>query len=387
MKIYKAYKFRLYPSNEQKHYLNTNFGCTRFVYNHYLNKKEDYYKKYKKNLSLKEMKHDLSINLKVKHPWLRECDSMALFSALDNLDRAYTNFFEKRADKPKFKYKGGRDSYKTNCIRGMYKGHFYENIKVDIKNKLIKLPKMGYVPIKGYRGLVAFPWKILSVTLSREANKYYVSVLVEQEVKEENIKVKSAIGLDLGIKDLVINADGMKYKRLDISRIEKRIKGLQKHSARCVPHSNNSLKIKNKISRAYMKMKNMRKYYIHEITKNIVNNNDLIAVETLDIKNMIQSRKETKLSKYINYASWNTLINTLKYKCKWNNKVLVNIHKYYASSQICNVCGHKNKEVKDLSIREYRCTNCKSELDRDINASINILWRGINKYFKTIEIS
>ena len=387
MKIYKAYKFRLYPSNEQKHYLNTNFGCTRFVYNHYLNKKEDYYKKYKKNLSLKEMKHDLSINLKVKHPWLRECDSMALSSALDNLDKAYNKIIEKRADKPKFKYKGGRDSYKTNCIRGMYKGHFYENIKVDIKNKLIKLPKMGYVPIKGYRGLVAFPWKILSVTLSREANKYYVSVLVEQEVKEENIKVKSAIGLDLGIKDLVISADGMKYKRLDISRIEKRIKGLQKAFARCVPRSNNSLKIKNKISRAYMKMKNMRKYYIHEITKNIVSNNDLIAVETLDIKNMIQSGKETKLSKYINYASWNTLVNTLKYKCKWNNKVLLSVEKYYASSQICNVCGHKNIEVKDLSIREYKCQNCKSELDRDINASINILWRGINKYFKTIEIS
>ena len=151
--------------------------------------------------------------------------------------------------------------------------------------------------------------------------------------------------------------------------------------------SNNSLKIKSKISRSYMKLRNTRKYYIHEITKHLISTNDLIAVETLDIKNMIMNGKETKLSKYINYASWNTLVNTLKYKCKWNNKVLLSVEKYYASSQICNVCGQKTIEVKDLSIREYRCTNCKSELDRDINASINILWRGINKYFKTIEIS
>lgn len=130
-----------------------------------------------------------------------------------------------------------------------------------------------------------------------------------------------------------------------------------------------------------MKIRNMRKYYIHEISKSLVTNYDLVSVETLSIKDMIQEGKETHLSKYISDASFSELIRELKYKCKWNNKQLIEIDKYYASSQICNVCGYKNKEVKDLRIRKYSCSKCGCEHDRDINASINILWAGINKYY------
>ena len=371
----------MYPSNEQRHLINKTFGCTRFVYNHYYNEKEDYYKKHNKNLSLKDMKHDLAVSLKVEYPWLRECDSMALQNTLDNLDRAYINYFEGRGSLPKPKYKGCRDSYKVSCIRGSYKGSNYANIEVDIKNKQIKLPKLGYVFIKGYRSSEAFPWKIVNANISRESNKYYVSVLVEEIVEEREPVVNTAMGIDLGIKDLVICADGKKYAKLNTSRIEKRIKGLQKALCRSVKGSNNRYKIKQKISRLYMKMRNMRKYYIHEITKTLTDENDLICIETLAIKDMIQDGKEVHLSKYINQASWSELIRILRYKCKWKNKQLIEIDKYYASSQICSICGHKNREVKDLRIREYRCSECGCEHDRDINASINILWAGINKYY------
>ena len=349
-KIYKSYRFRIYPDNEQKHCLNVNFGCTRFVYNHYLNEKEDYYKKYNKNLSIKDIQHNLAVDLKDKHKWLRECDSMALQNAIVNLDRAYINFFEGRASKPKPKYKGCKDSYKTSCIRGSYKNSTYANIEVDIKMYLIKLPKMGWVAFKGYRDLVAFPWKIVSVTLSKESNKYYASVLVEDIIDDKPLVITNAIGIDMGIKDEVICADGGKYSKLDTTRVEKCIKGLQKALSRCEKNSHNRYKLKEKVSRGFMKIRNMRKYYIHEITKELTDNNDLIAIETLDIMGMIQEGKGTHLSKHINNASWRHLIETLRYKCKWKGKVLIEIDKYYASSQICNVCGQKNKEVKDLRI-------------------------------------
>lgn len=183
MIIYKAYKFRIYPNNVQKNMINRCVGSSRFVYNYYLDKKIKEYKENQKNISLKEMKHDLVL-LKDKYEFLKENDSMSLTNSLEDLDTSFTLLFEKRGRYPKFKTKGIKDSYKTDMIRNTYKGRRYENINVDIENKTIKLPKIGIVKMRGYRYLKEFDKDIKNVTISKEGNKYYASVCVKEEVIE-----------------------------------------------------------------------------------------------------------------------------------------------------------------------------------------------------------
>jgi len=172
MIIYKAYKFRVYPNDKQINMINKNIGSSRFVFNYYLDKKIKEYKDNNINLSLKDIKHDLVL-LKNEYAWLKENDSMSLTNSLEDLDASFTNFYEKRGGFPKFKVKGIKDSYKTDMIRSTYKGKKYENISVDIKNKTIKLPKIGIVKIRGYRNLKEFDKDIKNVTISKEGNFMY----------------------------------------------------------------------------------------------------------------------------------------------------------------------------------------------------------------------
>ena len=378
MVIYKAYKFRIYPNKIQENMINKNIGSSRFVFNYYLDKKIKEYKDNNKNILLKEMKHDLVI-LKNEYVWLKENDSMSLTNSLEDLDMSFTNFFEKRGCYPKFKVKGIKDNYKTDMIRSTYKGRRYENISVDIKNKTIKLPKIGIVKMRGYRNLKEFNKDIKNVTISKEGNKYYASVCVKEEVIERPFILSNVIGIDLGIKDLVITSDGIKYKKLDISRVEKHIEDLQRKLSRCEKKSIRRYKLKLKIKRVYMKLKNMRKYYIHEITKTLVNDNDLIITEDLMVKNMIE---EKRLSKYIANASFSEIIRVLKYKTKWSGKKLIKVNTFFPSSQICHRCGFQNKNVKNLSIRKWKCEECGCMHDRDINSSENILFEGLRLFYK-----
>jgi len=378
MVIYKAYKFRIYPNSKQINMINKNIGSSRFVFNYYLDKKIKEYKDSNKILSLKEIKHDLVI-LKNEYVWLKENDSMSLTNSLEDLDASFTNFFDKRGCFPKFKSKGIKDSYKTDMIRSTYKGRKYENISVDVKNKTIKLPKIGIVKIRGYRYLKEFDKDIKNVTISKEGNKYYASVCVKEVIIERPFMLSNALGIDLGIKDLVITSDGIKYKKLDISRVLKHIEDLQKKLSKCQKKSIRRYKLKLKIKRAYMKLKNMRKYYIHEITKTLVSDNDLIITEDLKVKNMIE---EKRLSKYITNASFSEIIRVLKYKTRWSGKKLIRVNTYFPSSQICHRCGFQNKEVKDLSVRKWECEECGCMHDRDINSSENILFEGVRLFYK-----
>lgn len=378
MVIYKAYKFRIYPNKIQENMINKNIGSSRFVFNYYLDKKIKKYKDNNKNILLKEMKHDLVI-LKNEYVWLKENDSMSLTNSLEDLDMSFTNFFEKRGCYPKFKVKGIKDSYKTDMIRSTYKGRRYENINIDIKNKTIKLPKIGIVKMRGYRNLKEFNKDIKNVTVSKEGNKYYASVCVKEEVIEKPFILSNVIGIDLGIKDLVITSEGIKYKKLDISRIEKHIEDLRRKLSRCEKKSIRRYKLKLKIKRVYMKLKNMRKYYIHEITKTLVNDNDLIITEDLMVKKMIE---EKRLSKYIANASFSEIIRVLKYKTEWSGKKLIKVSTFFPSSQICHRCGFQNKNVKNLSIRKWKCEECGCMHDRDINSSENILFEGLRLFYK-----
>lgn len=380
MKIYKAYKFRMYPEKDQKGKINSFLGTSRFIYNHFLEKKNMLYSEKKEGYKLKDMKKDLVL-LQQEYPWLKEIDSCILRTTLDDLERGYDNFFRKRNSYPKFKSKNCRESYRTICNRSNYKGNDYASIKIDLEKRVIKLPKLDEIRIRGYRKLMNFPYKILNATITKEAGRYYVSVCVEQEIDKISIIPNSIIGIDLGVKTLVTCSDGIKYRRLKkIENQEKKIKGLQKGLARCQKGSKNSQKIKQKIQRAYQKIKNMRKYYIHEITTKLVKENDIIVTETLKVKKMIED-KTHNLSKQLSNASFSEIIRQLTYKTKWHNKKLYQIDAFYASSQICSHCGVKNSKVKDLNVRVWECS-CGNKNDRDINASINIMDKGFEMYLK-----
>ena len=378
MKIYKAYKLRLYPTIEQTILINKNIGSSRFIYNYFLDEKENNYKK--TNLSLKTMKHML-VELKqdINYVWLKEVDSMSLTNTLENLDTAYTNYFEKRGNKPIFKKRGVRESYTTDCIKGTYKNNNYSNIDIDFKNKIIKLPKLGLVNFKGYRNKTNFNGRIISATISKEVNKYYVSVTVEEETTKVKVSTSlDAVGLDVGVKSLVVTSSGKEYSKLDNSRIEKHIEDLQRKLSTKVKGSNNFKKLKQKIGRLYQKLRNRRKFYIHEITNKITKENNVIVTENLKVKEMITIGTR-KLRKGITNASLRELERQLEYKTKWRNKTLIKINTYYPSSQICSSCGYQNKSIKDLSIRSWTCPKCNHEHERDLNASINILFQGLLK--------
>lgn len=374
MIVFKTYKFRLYPDNNQINLIHQTFGCTRFIYNYFLTKKDEYYKETKHNLTLKKMKSDL-VFLKKENDWLREVDSMSLTTTLDNLDKAYTNFFKKLGSHPVYKKRGVKDSYKTINIKSSYKERKYSNIIINLKNKTIKLPKLGIIKVKGYRNLNK-KLDIVNATISKDANKYYVSLCVREEIEDAKVKINHAIGIDLGVSSLVTTSEGIKYDKLNIKRIEKHIEVLQQRLSRCTKGSNNYQKLKNKIARLYQKMRNKRKYYIHEITTKLVKENDLIVCENLETKKMIEKKESKSLTKGIVNACFREIVNKLEYKCKWNFKNLIKINTHYPSSKICSHCGYRN-EINDLSIRNFLCINCNNTNDRDINASINILDEGI----------
>ena len=381
MKIYRAYKFRLYPTDEQKILIHKTFGCSRFVYNYYLN--------YQKENGVKKS-FDLCKDLKElenNHEYLKEVDSCALRCSIFDLEDGFNNFFAKRSGYPKFKSKFSRQSYRTSCIRSTYKEKEHSNIEVDLLTRNIKLPKLGKVKIRGFRNKDRIEGKIVNATISRETtNKYYVSVLVEEELLVEKVTPTSIVGIDLGIKDLVVTSDGIKYGNEKIlMKYEKRLKRLQRKLSRQVKGSKNYLKTKEKIARLYAKIKNYRKHYLNDIANEIVNEHDIIVTESLLVKNMFKDKRKA-FNKSLSDAAVSTLRSLLEWKCRIKGKIYYKIDTYYPSSQICSHCGYKNSKLKDLSIREYDCPNCGSHNDRDINASLNILFEGLKLHYNLVSI-
>ena len=373
MKIYKTYKFRLYPNKEQQELINKTLGCTRFIYNTMLYEKETAYKEKKITKQKFDCIKELPI-LKQTYPWLMEVDSIALRTTIFDLEDAFKNFYRTK-NYPKYKDKYSKNSYRTSYVKNIYKNKVYENIKLDLINKTITLPKLKDMKIRGYRKTKEIKGRIINATVSKEINRYYVSVLYEENLEEKNIVPTKVVGIDLGIKDLVITSYGEKYENKKyITKYENKIKNLQKWLSKKEKGSKNYYKIKTKIKETYKKLKNARKYMIHKITKEIVNENDLIITENLQTKKLI---KKKEMSKYISDASLSEIIRQLEYKSKWQNKHFYQIDTYYPSSQICSHCNTKNKEIKDLNKRNWTCSNCQNENDRDINAAINIMWEGL----------
>ena len=373
--MYKAYKFRLYPNDNQKILINKTFGCTRFIYNHFLNKckEEKFIKAYDMCKELKELVLD--------YPFLKEVDSMALRCSIFNLEDSYKNYFSKRSAYPSFKNKFSKQSYRTNCITSVYKNKKYSNIKIDIKEKMIKVPKLGLVKIRGYRNLDELTDRIINITIEKEkTNKYYVSVITEKEEETpKKITPTSIVGIDLGIKDLVVTSDGEKYPNpKEINKREKRLKRMQRKLCRQVKGSNNYNKTKEKIARIHSKIKNSRKHNIITIANKIVKEHDIIVSEKLNVKKMSSNHK---LAKNILDAGFNKICELLKWKAKLLGKYYYQVDTYYPSSKICSHCDNKTEITNDLKVRVWECENCGNTNDRDINASINIMFEGIKIHF------
>ena len=377
MNMYKSYQFRLYPNDSQIIMIQKTFGCTRFVYNHYLEKRK------KEHLTCFDMIKDLP-NLYSEYPFLKEVDSCSLRCSLFDLEDAFKRFIKHQNNYPKFKGKySSKRSYRTNYITSIYKERKYENIKVDLKRKVITLPKLKEIKIRGYRNLESLPGRIINATISEySSGKYYVSVLVEVNHLVAKIIPKRIVGIDLGIKDVVITSDGEKIKNEKIiEKYEKRIKRKQRELARRENGSNNYYKTKKKIAILFQKLKNARKHFIHQITKKLVLENDIVVSETLKVKEMIE---EKKFSKSLTDVRLSEICRILEYKAKYYGKRYIQIDAYYPSSQECSRCGYKNEKVKDLSVRDWVCPECGSYHDRDINASQNILFEGIKKCVKEL---
>ena len=376
MNTYKAYKLRIYPTDSQRELIEKTFGSTRYIYNDFLAERKSKYEESKTKISVYEQLKELT-DLRREKEWLREIDSCALQACVYNLDDAFQKFF-KGNGYSRFRAKNVHESFRTNNTLSTYKNKKYESIRIDFKKRIITLPKLKEVKFRGYRTTKKIVGKIKSATISKDANKYFVSVLVEVPFVKYSLKPTSIIGLDLGIKDFIVTSNGEKIKN-EVKINEKRLKGLQKWLSRCKPGSKNRYKVKLKIQRLYLKIRNARKHMIYKLANDILKENDIISIETLDVKSMYQVHK---IAKHLKNLPIKEFIRVLKYKSNWLGKKVIEINKYYPSSQSCNRCGFKNEEVKNLSVRKWICPECGLIHDRDINASVNIMFEGLKIYMK-----
>ena len=367
--INKAYKVHLYPSQEQEVLLNKTFGCVRLVWNTLLAKN---IKGYEDNN--KDWKQDYNTTIvKKDYNFMGEVSAASLQQKSRDLKETYSQWFKsitgKRKGKalgyPKFKKKGVKDTYRL------------PNQKFSIfqDSNIIRLEKVGKVLCK-YPDTIPEDSKLISVTISKlKSGKFYASIVVEQEIKHLPLTGKKT-GIDLGLKDLATLSNGVVIKRTNYLRDnQSKIKKVQQHLSRKVKGSNRYEKQRKKLASIQELVSNRRSWFTHNITKALVKDYDLICVETLSSQEM---QSFSGINKVLTEVSLFEVVRQLEYKCNYYGKTFVKVDKWFASSQICNICGKKNKEVKDLKIRSWVCSGCGEKHDRDHNAAKNILKQGFN---------
>ena len=360
----KAYKYRIYPNKKQQELIQRTFGCVRFVYNYYLNKRKEMYENDKTTFTYNMCSKDLT-NLKKQYEWLKEPDKDSLQKSLKDLDAAYQKFFKEHTGYPKFKSKKNRyKSYRTS----------YTNNNIRFENKHIRLPKLGLVKVRDKQ----IPQgRILNATISQEPNGHYYCSLCCTDVDfEQYPKTNKNVGIDLGICDFATLSDGIKIENPQFyEQSEKKLAKLQRELSRKTIGSSRWEKTRLKVAKLQKHISNQRNDFLQKLTTTIISNYDVISIEDLDVKSMKETDSKIR-NKRVGDVSWSEFRRMLTYKSQWYGKELSIIDRYYPSSQICHCCGHRDSK-KSEDIRSWICPNCHSELDRDINASINILNEGL----------
>ena len=390
MKQCKGYKYRIYPTSAQQYMLAHTFGCVRAVYNHFLSVRSEAWKTSRESVSYTQTSKMLTC---LKHTdgftWLTEVDSMALQESLRDLDNAYKNFFAKRAGYPKFHSK--RSSFQSYRTRNQSGGIRFEG------GKLI-LPKLGAVKIKKSRD---FDGRILNATVSKAATgKYFVSLCVEEDVVAKPC-AGNRVGIDVGIKDFYSDSNGnvianprtLSQHERKLHREQRRLSRMMESNitgyrtgpkggrvpvyAKPVSECKNIQKQRRKVALIHEKVYNIRTDFLHKQSTKLVNENQVIAIEDLNVKGMVRNHK---LAKAISDVSWSRFSSILEYKAFEHGAEIIRVPTFYPSSQLCSCCGYKNPLVKNLRVREWDCPVCGSHHNRDENAAVNIL----NKALQTI---
>ncbi len=364
----KAYKYRIYPTKTQVTLIEKHFGSTRFLYNYFLEYRQKEYAKGNKKVGYLVTQKELTQLKKLdEYVWLNECGSQSLQMALRDLDGAFTRFFKKQGGYPKFKSK--KHTHQSFTVP--------QNIKV--ANNRVYLPKFTKegIKVKLHREI---PRNAIlkQATISRQNNQYFISILIDDNLSiPKPTKAKSAVGLDMGITHHIITSDGVKYpNNRHYNKSQKKLLKLQRRLSKKQKGSKNRQKAKLRVQKLHTKVTNQRRDNLHKISNEITNQYDIICLETLNVKGMM---KNHKLAKSIADVAWSEFIRQLEYKAQWKGKTIIKIDKWFSSSQICSYCGASTGK-KPLNIRKFDCPHCgKKDIDRDINASINIKNYGLGQ--------
>ena len=353
----KAFKYRLYPTKEQAVKITAQFGCCRYIYNWGLQRKIDSYTVKGENLSCFDLINELTA-LKNEFPWLKDVYSQSLQMSLRHLDNSYTRFFREKKGFPKFK---SRKNPVQSCS-------YPQGVK--FRGSKVFLPKIGPVDIIMHR---PFTGITKTVTLSRSAsNKYYVSVLVETGdalPEQQSFSAETTVGIDVGLRHFAVFSTGEKVEHpKHLLKAEKKLIRSQKSISRCCKGSNNKGKRRIKLAIQHEKVAAKRRDFLHKLSKRLISDNQAVAIEKLDVAGMLKNRR---LAKQISASGWAEFFTFLDYKASWYGKSVIEIGRFDPSSKTCHSCGFVNKDLK-LKDRIWTCPRCGDQLDRDINAALNI---------------
>lgn len=363
-----AIKVKLYPSIEQANYVNSLLGCSRFVYNNCLAYKIQKYNEEKTSVGFGELGKHLT-NLKSEFIWLKDVHSKVLQQSLINLEYSYKNFFKNGMGFPNFKKKNQKQScrFPVDAISGINGNRI--NLIRQLKDIHYKCSKRDEKILNKHQNLIK------SATLSKsKSSQYYLSILINIKSSKQLPKTDKVIGIDLGIKDFIVTSNNQSFENIKVKRNnQKKLIKLNRELSRKQKDSQNKNKARIKLAKFHEKLNNQKENYLHQVSNQLLNENQVIVMEDLNVKGMLKNHNLAKSIQELSLYRFKTL---LIYKSEWYGRDLIEIDRFYPSSKLCSYCGYKNDRLT-LKDREWQCPECKTHHNRDLNAAINIRNEGL----------